>query len=202
MDSNIFLSKDVPYYSTKERISVETFRLLRESHGVNITINQICRAAGITKSTFYYYFHSVDEVIETFTDILHIELQKAIPVIFQQHTCVDQALMAIRVVDEGVESLGVSVAAARYILHLKNGDYPGFQAEAGWELVIAILKKAIEIGEIPSDRTAESIATSLYYIMRGVNHTWCMRGGDFPFTETVQAELRNYLNALCKQIEP
>lgn len=197
MDSNILLSQDVHYLSTKDRISVETFRLLREGRGVNITISQICRAAGITKSTFYYYFHSVDEVIETFTDILLLELQKAIPVIFQQHTCVEQALMAIRVIDEGVESLGVSVAASRYILHLKNGDYTGFQAEAGWDLVLAILQKAIEIGELPSDRSAEAIATSVYYIMRGVNHTWCMRGGDFPFAETVQKELRIYLHALC-----
>lgn len=196
MDSKILLSSDGRYLSTKDRISVETFRLLRERHGVNITISEICRAAGITKSTFYYYFHSVDEVIETFTDILLMELQKAIPIIFQQHTCVEQALMAIRVIDEGVESLGVSVAASRYILHLKNGDYPGFHAEAGWELVTAILQKAIEIGELPSDRSAEEVATSVYYIMRGVNHSWCMRGGDFPFTETVQKELQIYFHAL------
>ena len=196
MDSKILLSSDGRYLSTKDRISVETFRLLRERHGVYITISEICRAAGITKSTFYYYFHSVDEVIETFTDILLMELQKAIPIIFQQHTCVEQALMAIRVIDEGVESLGVSVAASRYILHLKNGDYPGFHAEAGWELVTAILQKAIEIGELPSDRSAEEVATSVYYIMRGVNHSWCMRGGDFPFTETVQKELQIYFHAL------
>ncbi len=201
MDSNIILAQDVRYLSTKDRISVETFRLLQESHGVNVTINDVCRAAGITKSTFYYYYHSIDEVIETFSDILLMELQKQIPLIFQQHTCIEQALMAIRVVDEGVEALGVSVAASRYILHLKNGDYTGFHVEAGWELVLAILRKAIEIGEIPADRSAEEVATSVYYIMRGVNHTWCMCGGNFPFTETVQKELRFYFQALSNNAQ-
>ena len=202
MDNLDVLKQDVRYLSTKDRISVETFQLLQASRGVNVTISDICRAAGITKSTFYYYFHSIDEVIETFTDILLLKLQSSIPVIFQQHTCIDQALMAIRVIDEGVESLGVSVAASRYILHLKNGDYTGFTAEAGWELVLAIFRKAIEIGELPPDRSAEEVATSVYYIMRGINHTWCMRGGDFPFVEEVQKELRVYLQALSKSYTP
>ena len=81
-------------------------------------------------------------------------------------------------------------------MHLRKGDYPGFQAEAGWSMVVAILKKAIDIGELPNDRPAEELASSVFFIMRGINHTWCMQGGNFNFTERVQNELRIYFNNL------
>ena len=193
---DFFSQDDSKKLSTKDRISVETFRLLHESKEANLTINQICKAAGITKSTFYYYYHSVDEVIDSFSDVITSRLTEAVPLIFQERTCVDQALMAILITDECVEGLGVAVASSRYIMHLRKGDYPGFQAEAGWSMVVAILKKAIDIGELPNSRTAEEIATSVFFIMRGINHTWCMQGGNFNFTEKVQSELRLYFNGL------
>lgn len=182
--------------STKDRISIETFKLMRQNSGVNITISQVCKAAGITKSTFYYHYRSIDEVIETFSDIISQKLTAAMPAIFQQHTCVEQVLMAIKIVDEGVEELGVAVAASRYIMHLREGDYPGFHAEAGWSLVCAILTKAIALGEIPNDRSAEEVAESVFFIMRGINHTWCMQGGSFNFSNRVQEELRRYFGMM------
>lgn len=198
MEINIenITNPDLKRLSTKDRISVETFRILRETQDLNITISEICKATGITKSTFYYYFHSVDEVIETFSDIITMNLTNFIPKIFEQHTCIEQALMAIRIVDECVETLGVAVAASRYIMHLKKGDYAGFHTEAGWELVLSILKKAVEVGELSNTRSPEEYASSVYFIMRGVNHTWCMQGGNFPFTEKVQTELRLYFDAI------
>ena len=120
------------------------------------------------------------------------------PEIFAQKTCIDQALLAIKAVDSAVEQLGPAVASSRYTMHLKKGDYEGFHAEAGWALVVAIISKAIALGEIPADRSAEEVATSIFYIMRGVNHSWCMSGGKFDFTETVQKELRLYLELLKK----
>ena len=57
---NDFISKDDGKLSTKDRISMVCFKLLRENSNMNITISQVCKAAGITKSTFYYYYHSID----------------------------------------------------------------------------------------------------------------------------------------------
>lgn len=196
MEKAFFTPSGSKKMSTKDKISVETFRLLHETNEMNITINQICKAAGITKSTFYYYFHSVDEVIDSFSDIITSRLSESVPLIFQERTCIDQALMAIRLTDEWVERLGVAVASSRYIMHLRKGDYPGFQVEAGWPMVVAILNKAIAVGELSGERSAEEIAASVFFIMRGINHTWCMQGGNFNFTEKVQEELRIYFDNL------
>lgn len=194
------LAKDDSQLGTKDRISIVTFRLLNDNANSDITINRICKAAGITKSTFYYYYHSIDEVIESFSEIVSMQLSNSMPEIFEQKTCVEQALLAIKAVDTGVEQLGPAVAASRYAMHLKKGDYPGFSVEAGWSLVLAIITKAIAIGEIPNDRSPEEVTSSLYYIMRGVNHTWCMQGGNFNFTETVQNELKIYFKLLQNSV--
>ena len=66
MEIDFFTQNTSKKLSTKDKISVETFRLLHETKEMNLTINQICKASGITKSTFYYYYHSVDEVIDSF----------------------------------------------------------------------------------------------------------------------------------------
>ena len=190
------LSKEYSKLGTKDRISIATFRLLNENSSADITINSICKAAGITKSTFYYYYHSIDEVIESFSEIVSMQLSNSMPEIFEQKTCLEQALLAIKAIDTGVAQLGPAVAASRYGMHLKKGDYPGFNVEAGWNLVLAIITKAIALGEIPAGRSAEEVTSSIYYIMRGVNLTWCMQGGNFDFPEKVQDELKIYFSLL------
>ena len=49
--------------NTKEKIRQQAISLFKENGYENVTVLQICKAAGITKRTFYYHFSSKDEII-------------------------------------------------------------------------------------------------------------------------------------------
>lgn len=55
--------------STKDRI-VEQSKLLFDTKGYdNVTINDICKACGISKHTFYYYFKAKEDILKSFYSI-------------------------------------------------------------------------------------------------------------------------------------
>ena len=52
--------------STKEKIQEQAIKLFKEYNYDQVTVMQICKAAGITKRTFYYHFSSKDEIVDEF----------------------------------------------------------------------------------------------------------------------------------------
>ena len=114
----------------------------------------------------------------------------------RQKTCLEQALLAIKAIDTGVAQLGPAVDRLALWDAPEEGRLSRLHVEAGWNLVLAIITKAIALGEIPAGRSAEEVTSSIYYIMRGVNLTWCMQGGNFDFPEKVQDELKIYFSML------
>ena len=50
--------------STKEKIQEQAIKLFKEYNYDQVTVMQICKAAGITKRTFYYHFSSKDEIVD------------------------------------------------------------------------------------------------------------------------------------------
>ena len=50
---------------TKSRIIEEYKKLVKEKKTTDITVAEICRNAGISRATFYSYFHDRYEITET-----------------------------------------------------------------------------------------------------------------------------------------
>lgn len=48
----------------KKNIIATTARLIREKGYENVTVQDICREAFVARSTFYYQFKSIDDVID------------------------------------------------------------------------------------------------------------------------------------------
>ena len=60
----------------KEKIIDAAWDLFREKGFGDTTINDIIRQAGISKGTFYYYFRSKDNMLDTLAVILDREYEK------------------------------------------------------------------------------------------------------------------------------
>ena len=54
------------------------FSCIEENIGPSISVSALCRRSGISRSTFYEYFHSVQELLDFFTDRCIRELRKGI----------------------------------------------------------------------------------------------------------------------------
>ena len=181
--------------NTKSRIILETLALIQKEPAHSITINEICRACDITKSTFYYHFRSIDDVIDSVSDVLEEELTSSLSEILSEETCIEQILHIFMVIHRRITEMGCAIAARRYILRLKrmqSSDFP--RSEPGWSLLVALFTKAISLGELYTSLSAEELTESCFFIIRGVCYTWCMESGSFDLAATARVQLNRFLS--------
>ena len=176
--------------NTKENIMKNTIQLIRESPTGQVTIAEVCSAAEITKSTFYYHFHSVDEIVEYFLEFLYQNIQKSLPQILLKETTYEQILTVFLMADESLYEAGPSVSTYRYCNLFKKNEELNFpDTQPSWEIVISLIKKAQANGEILNTNSPEDIARGCFYICRGICTTWAMEGGSFDFRKRVRKQL-------------
>ena len=60
----------------REKIIDTSWELFRRKGFGETTINDIIREAGISKGTFYYYFRSKDNLLDTLSEILDREYER------------------------------------------------------------------------------------------------------------------------------
>ena len=60
----------------RSRIVETSWKLFHDKGFGETTINDIIREAGISKGTFYYYFRSKDNMLDTLSDIFDAEYER------------------------------------------------------------------------------------------------------------------------------
>ena len=60
----------------RDRIIEAAWKLFREKGFSDTTINDIIHEAGISKGTFYYYFRSKDNMLDTLADVFDAEYER------------------------------------------------------------------------------------------------------------------------------
>ena len=172
--------------NTKEIITREATNLFKQNPNKKITVANICAAANIKKSTFYYYFHSIDDVIGSIPDLLSGFLAASMMRILSFSTCFEQILEVFSCLEDEIIHIGVSVAAQRKAIQLKKKQEKSFpEKEAGYDLLITILKRAQETGELKEGQDIFQIAKGCFYIARGICETWLTQNGDFDLKNEV-----------------
>ena len=176
--------------NTKLNIMKSAIQLIRDSDNGQITIAEICAATGITKSTFYYHFHSIDEIIEFFLEYLGESVKDSMPQILLQETTFKQILSIFLLLDESLVEAGPSICNHRYCYLFKQNQELNFpEQEPTWEIVVTLIKKAQTSGEILNTGAPEEVAATCFFISRGICTTWAMEGGSFDFKKKVKEKL-------------
>ncbi len=184
------------FFTTKKNILNETIQLIQNNPQGNITINDICNASGITKSTFYYYYHSIDDVINSTLSSINERIISSIPSVLLEKTCTNQILKTFTIMHECISEMGPGIISLRYTYLLKNknlNDFP--DNEPAYSFIISLLQKALETQELHSTKNAKELTESCFFLARGVCFTWCIQNGNFNLTEHCQKELSTYLKS-------
>ena len=71
---------------TQERIRECALSLFKEKGYDNVTVVQICEAAGITKRTFYYHFDSKEQLLSGITEYLGVKAEQLLASLASQQT--------------------------------------------------------------------------------------------------------------------
>ncbi|MCK9252056.1 MAG: TetR/AcrR family transcriptional regulator [Eubacteriales bacterium] len=161
--------------------AIELFRI----HGYDrVTINQICKAADVSKTTFYYYYPAKDALIADFYDQVNQFARENLVSILSAEDAVSQLWQICEMYIRPVAEAGHVIARELYVSNLKNDALaiaPGDILLR--DAMIMLLKRARQAGQIGNPAPIEQLYDALVYLMDGISFIWTTKKGSYDLIE-------------------
>ncbi|HHX23777.1 MAG TPA: TetR/AcrR family transcriptional regulator [Thermoanaerobacterales bacterium] len=180
---------------TKMHIVDTAIDLFRQRGYYNVSVTDICKASKISRSTFYYYFKSKDEIFDSF--LLKPELiifDKLPSILINSSSYIEQFYQIFETFLKEMMETGPEIFGQVLKRNIDNGDLKilvPYQITM-WDIYINLIKKAQEAGEINNPNPPEEIVEAITYITVGISVIWCNKNGSFDLI----AKNRQILEAL------
>lgn len=180
--------------NSKQRIAEIGVSLMKEQGFDNVSIMQICKAADITRTTFYYHFNAKQDLIEEYFKAGIVDQEDTFSQLMQIDNDFDRYIalydMHLRfLVEEGVEF-------TRQLLKTNLDDPTMFQQyilKDSW--CVPILTNCQKRKLIRTDYSPEQLDTMMASMALGIVSIWCSTNGSFDLYETVHTALNAFLRA-------
>lgn len=164
----------------KEKIRNEAIKLFKEYGYENVTVVQICEAAGITKRTFYYHFSAKDEIVDGIVGHVGHNTEQMADALLRQETNVGVLWAMMRSYAVDAEENGSVITAQVYINILQRGTTEVFPEDMVlFNASVRTISNAQMAGEIGNPQPPKDIAFVLFHALRSVAYTWCAAGGSY-----------------------
>lgn len=182
---------------TKRLIRETATRLFREKSFDAVTLGDICRASGINKHTFYYYYRSKDELLKDFYSYPCKLTAAEATAILTSDNYVDQIWLMVEKYTEYVKTTGVHITRQILIKNLTQ-DVGTFRMSSDmkeiWELEISIVEKGQKCGQFRNTSTPRVLVILLHQILHSVGLLWAVFSGSFDIQEASRFFLENLLD--------
>lgn len=179
---------------TKLKITRVATDLFKNVGFHEVTIRDICEAAGISVGSFYHHFESKDEIVNTGHYQIDLLMEEIIQEVELQQSNED-ILYVFEQAGKLLQELGWSLSAYsyRHILASKTKytlrrDRPVFQ------YVLERVKEAVVQGRLKPETDGVALAEHLMRCSRGVLLDWCLREGDYDLGALMRSDLLLILN--------
>ena len=163
-----------------------------------LTVQNICKLAGVTTGAFYHHFHSKD-------DILCLFLNKGYEAFIEnRNVCLPEDPLA-RLTELCVlyaahnESNGVEFVSNYYSTKNKSLNTIGLSPEdmyvssnycGGYDSLMA----AREAGQIPVDTDCVSLNEDICSLTKGIIFDWCLSNGGFDLTSRIRRMVDRFMS--------
>ena len=156
--------------------------LFKERGYHNVSINELCRTLNITRSAFYYYFKTKDEILDTF--ILYPDnyiVNNILPYIINK-PCQIQLYTIINSYIEQVSEIGPELMQIYYNRGMEGKvHYLAPRDTPIWKYITEIIRNGQKTGEILNTEETETLAESIIYTLTGIGVVWCNKNGNFNY---------------------
>jgi AcrR family transcriptional regulator len=167
---------------TRQKLVDAALDLFFERGYDNVTVDDICEKAGVSKGAFYGHFKSKDQaVVEEFLKVDDY-YQEMLPQILQEKSYVDKGIAFVRLALRYIASQGEMVIKVAYSSQISPGRKASPVASrdrALYLLAEGLIREAQEAGEVRKDLDSAEIASVLIRAIRGTVYDWCLQDGGF-----------------------
>ena len=165
---------------TQERIRECALSLFKEKGYDNVTVVQICEAAGITKRTFYYHFDSKEQLLSGITEYLGVKAEQLLASLASQQTNVGTLWALMSTYSINSANYGPGIIRQIYVNMVQGKADERFPYSMYlYNTVVNSIANAQRAGEITNIGKPEDVAFVLYHTFRSVTITWAAENGEF-----------------------
>lgn len=170
----------------KEKIIDTAWKLFRENGFEDTTINDIIREAGISKGTFYYYFRSKDNMLDTLSVILDREYENLAAEISDDMGAFDKLVKLNYQMHSFInDNIDCRLIAYLYSLQIVK-DHASNLLDRNryyFRLLEKIVEEGRNKGELTADLSVSEIVKFYSLEERALVTDWCMNNGNYHLGE-------------------
>jgi AcrR family transcriptional regulator len=188
--------------ATRQRINRTALRLFSRDGFDRVTVDEICKKAGVSKGAFYVYFRSKEQVI--------VDLFSKIDETYDVYVANELAaisdpveklwLLGKKALDYSTR-MGVDVLQVSYRARLtfrKRGPTYAAEDRALYKIALSLVKDAQREGCLRNDLSTDEVTNMVLRCVGGITHAWCLADGGFDLV----AEGEKAFGVLLKGLRP
>jgi AcrR family transcriptional regulator len=185
---------------SRKRIFEAAISLIRKKGFDQVTIEEICAKAKVSKGLFYNYFSSKDQiVVEQFLEIdkYYIDIAEGA---LKNYRGMEKLLNFVGFqMKFGKSNIGKDLLRHLYrslIMTSKRGHAILDEKRFLYTFLNKTVKEAQEMGELSGHLKSEEIARHIAVLMRGVFYNWCLHERDFNIEKSGPEIISTFLKGL------
>ncbi len=191
---------------TKRKLYKCAAKLFQRHHYDDVSVEEIAKAAGITKATFYSHFKSKDELylslLAEYTSRVDEEYQAFLDTLPADTSAVDMIFaLAGKIADILVDKISYDTMQIVYRLELsKNFNtevVKGYNRKL-YQIIMDVLNRGFQRGEFQTSLTLEELTRQFVMAIRGVSFEWCIRDSSFDLKVQLVTHLKILLYGMIK----
>src|SRR3712207_5045492 len=173
--------------NTKKKIYDIATQLMKKKGYDNVTIQEICKNAGVSVGTFYHYFESKNEIFTELYKIADDFFYDTIKERLFSENTIDKIIEYFNYYAEYNEKMGIDMMKQLYNSNNKMFITKGRHMQI---ILDTIIKDGQEKNEIKNNMTPQQITRFIFVLMRGVVYDWCLHDGEYNLKEEMRSEER------------
>ncbi len=183
--------------ATKRLIRETATRLFREKSFEEVTLREICKASGINKHTFYYYFKSKDELLKYYYRFPWQLSAAEASDILTSDNYVDQLWLIVQKFTDYIQQAGVPIVRQIFIKNLTN-DVGTFRVSHEMRemcrLEMTIIRKGQQSGQFRNHADPKVLVVLLEQMLYSLSLIWTVFQGEFSFHTYARFLMDNLLD--------
>ena len=182
--------------NTREKIISTGLKLFKTRGFSDVTVDEICRESGITRSAFYYHFQSKEQVMDK---IYEWPQPFGIEVLNDLLSSDNNWGKLWRIYEMSVDwviELGYEVLSTVMIINLqqrRNTLFPGSEDEIR-KISTVIIRKGQEAGQFRNRSEPDKLLGLIKTVLMGITYEWCSREGEFDKKEATKQAVATLLD--------
>lgn len=177
--------------STKQLIIDTAFFLFRKKSYDKVTVNEICRACRITKTTFYYHLKSKEEIASRFYESVIQDMASRMVDILAEENYWEQLIACFDTLINTTEKIGPDLLSQLFIINLRNDKGTFNLDENLTKLTVLLIERGQKAGQIRNQSPARSLYFAAAHMFEGFELLWAIKKGQYDRKDLIRRALED-----------